>query len=345
MSRSNCDRKHAGLTLLELVVVLSILAIVAGVTIQSLEPIVDQSKYDATRETLKAVEKAIYSEERISTDRMVLRGFVADMGRLPVAIGDDPAFQAQELWNSNASVGTATTYQTIQMDDPEIAHVTGVPVTAGWNGPYLTGLRSTGTPTQPALLDGWGRPFRFGPAGSFIAQGTAITSLLSVGSDGIHDIHPGAGGAVYSNDVQSEINDFSAFVQAQLHVELFDLINGNLVPAARNTGEDFYVLVYGPRDGHPQRVFPPLGMPIDPANFRTLAPFALQVAPAFLTSGPKTIVALLATGNWPNLNPVWQQTKVVDLLPQLNRIDFVRPVASGPPTGSPTTPPSNTPTP
>jgi hypothetical protein len=117
------------------------------------------------------------------------------------------------------------------------------------------------------------------------------------------------------------------------------------VPAALSANEQFYVLVYGPRDGDPQRVFPPVGVPIAPEHFKISTPLSLQIDPTFLTAGPKTIVALLATGTWPNLNPVWQQTKVVELLPQLNRIDFVRPVASGPSTGSPPTPPSNTPTP
>ena len=72
-----------GLTLIELVVVLAILAVLAGVAVRSLEPIADQSRYEATLKTLESVKNAIVEDRIQSNGTRHVSGFVSDVGRLP----------------------------------------------------------------------------------------------------------------------------------------------------------------------------------------------------------------------------------------------------------------------
>lgn len=156
MSRS--AQSSAGLSLIELIVVLTILAALAGTALVSTEGLVDQSRYDATRDTLTHLEDAILGSAPGPAGAPWLPGFVADMGRLPRATdvndpGDDEdedeklAELASELWVQPAA---APAFAIQRPDgDPEIQ------LPAGWRGPYLR------LPLGSAeLRDGWGRPIR-----------------------------------------------------------------------------------------------------------------------------------------------------------------------------------------
>ena len=81
-NRKNEASKRDGLTLLELLIVLVILAALTGIAVQQLEPLADQSRYEATQQTLENVEEAILSRDIIN-GQVRYSGFVADIGRLP----------------------------------------------------------------------------------------------------------------------------------------------------------------------------------------------------------------------------------------------------------------------
>ena len=85
MSRSSLGRSSLpqGLTLVELVVVLAILAVLAGVAVRSLEPIADQARYEATQKTLESVKNAIVDDRQQASGTRQISGFVSDIGRLP----------------------------------------------------------------------------------------------------------------------------------------------------------------------------------------------------------------------------------------------------------------------
>ena len=89
-----------GFTLLELVIVLAILAALTTVAVRSLDGVEDQSRYDATRRSLDNIQAAVLgaANERDADGSLLVTGFVADMGRLPYAVGGDPTTQLQELW-------------------------------------------------------------------------------------------------------------------------------------------------------------------------------------------------------------------------------------------------------
>lgn len=144
-------RSRTGLTLLELVVVLAILATLTLVAVVSTDTVVDQGRYDVTRRTLDNVQTAVLGElnQTDADGTRAVTGFVADTGRLPKAVGSDPAMQLAELWsNPNNLPLFGVAASTFDAD---------VKLLAGWRGPYLR------LPPQPAgnvkMLDGWGNPF------------------------------------------------------------------------------------------------------------------------------------------------------------------------------------------
>lgn len=156
MSRSN-RQAAAGFTLLELVVVLSILAVVTAVATRTLSHMEDQRRFEAAQRGLDELDVAIVGsvDERAADGTRIASGFVADMGRLPrtVASGPQPELTLAELW-INPGVAfdarAATLANGVSNDDQDLQ----VLVPGGWRGPYLR------LPIGAAnLLDGWGNGY------------------------------------------------------------------------------------------------------------------------------------------------------------------------------------------
>lgn len=166
-----------GLTLLELVVVLAILAALTTVAAVATDNVISQGRFDLTQKTLENVRRSVIGPDGTdsNTSSEVLAGFVADIGRLPFAVGSDPTTQLAELWSNPAGLepfGIKTS-----PSDPEIA------LACGWRGPYLR------LPVgSESLVDGWGNPFvvltydgsEFGDA----TEGQPIYGIGSLGADG-----------------------------------------------------------------------------------------------------------------------------------------------------------------
>lgn len=165
------------MTLLELLVVLAILATLAGIAITATTGVAEQSRYEATRQTIENIESAVLGEA----------GFLQDMGRLPVAQGTEPFEQLSELWLK----GTLPDFS-IQ-EAPGDAEVR---LGAGWRGPYLRlGFG------RSDLRDAYGNAFELfsvddgDPNGLEPAEdGRAIVIIRSTGSDGLE------GGDGYERD-------------------------------------------------------------------------------------------------------------------------------------------------
>lgn len=160
------------MTLVELLVVLTILAILAGVAVFSTETVVRQGRFEATQRTLRAVEEAVLGPEpfRAEDGSLATSGFVADIGRLPVALselwspGDLPAFQFVPAAAENLKPADAA------YADDEVV------VPCGWRGPYLR------LPVGAAeALDGWGRSFE----ADLDAATGEIVAVRSLGADGL----------------------------------------------------------------------------------------------------------------------------------------------------------------
>jgi prepilin-type N-terminal cleavage/methylation domain-containing protein len=162
---------RAGLTLVELLVVLVILAILTTVAITATDSLVDQGRYDATTRTLQSVEEAILgsTNQHEPDGTLLVTGFVADVGRLPALIGTDPRMQLQELWSNPSGLASFGLYAT---SDPEVK------IMCGWRtGGYLQlTTQSDGT---KLLRDGWANPLALASAGT-----PATLSIVSGGANG-----------------------------------------------------------------------------------------------------------------------------------------------------------------
>src|SRR5262249_35303906 len=98
LSTGKIARARSGMTLVELLVVLLILSILTVVAVQATDTLVDQARYDSTQRTLQSVEEAIVGPrgQRDADGSVLVTGFVADVGRFPLAMGSDPLTQLQE---------------------------------------------------------------------------------------------------------------------------------------------------------------------------------------------------------------------------------------------------------
>ena len=167
-------RLRFGLTLVELLVVLVVLAILTTVAIQATSSVVDQGRYDATQRTLQNLQDATVSPvgQREPDGTPLITGFVADVGRLPNAVGTDPLTQLQELW-ANPNGLTAYSLQTAPSDAQVV-------LGCGWRGPYLQLPLGT-----TFLRDGWGNPLSLlqSDGVTAVASGSPIQWVRSLGAD------------------------------------------------------------------------------------------------------------------------------------------------------------------
>jgi type II secretory pathway pseudopilin PulG len=148
-----------GLTLAEMLIVLLILSVLTLVAVQSMQPLAEQARYEATRTTLDRTEEAIMGPEgmRQTDGTPILSGFVADVGRLPmIAPGAPPGFELAELWNPTSPLALSFPYGVRAGPasfDGEDFRMIRIP--CGWRGPYLQPTAGLG------LRDGWGKPLLY----------------------------------------------------------------------------------------------------------------------------------------------------------------------------------------
>lgn len=196
--------RRGGLTLVELLVVLAILALMATVAITSTDLLMSQGRYEATVRTLTNVQEAVLgpSGVRQADGTLLISGFVADVGRLPIATSNDPRLALSELWDPDSLPQFAIR----PASDPEVL------VPCGWRGPYLR------LPVGTAdLRDGWGNPLvLLDESGNGATVGTPIHSVGSLGLD------KAVGGTGYDADFGISLADSLQTVLAGHVYELDD---------------------------------------------------------------------------------------------------------------------------
>lgn len=143
--KSNQQFQQAGFTLLELLVVITLLGLLSLTAVAIIDNAGDQDRFEATRSRLATIRAAIIGDtSRTLNGEPMLSGYVADMGRLPSNINELMERGSQTAW--------------IEWDVEEFQ--LGVSPTgkagkiyAGWRGPYLNGTPEV---SGTKFRDGWG---------------------------------------------------------------------------------------------------------------------------------------------------------------------------------------------
>ena len=116
---SSRPRGTIGLSLIELLVVVTILSALALSTLALVDNTDDQFRYDDTKIRLEKVRSAILGPQGVAVgNQLVVSGFVADIGRLPNNLEELVERGALPSWGLDPTTG----------------------VEAGWRGPYLAVL-------------------------------------------------------------------------------------------------------------------------------------------------------------------------------------------------------------
>jgi prepilin-type N-terminal cleavage/methylation domain-containing protein len=228
MKTRPCRRARTGLTLVELVVVLAILALVAGAALTATGSLVDETKYETTQSELRTLESALLgSFDAASRGPEEAIAFVADVGRLPRVASTEADRALAELWERPLDVPVFAIASA--PGDPEVR------LPSGWRGPYL-GLGFG----APRLVDGWGRPYACLAADDALAPlGAEIAKVRTFGAD------QAAGGAGFEADS-------TLVIESTLPTELSARHRGDVpvrVRAPAATGEFVIVRLFGPRNG------------------------------------------------------------------------------------------------
>ncbi len=201
-----------GMTLLELLLVVTILSAVAFMSLATVTDNTSQVRYDDTRNRIEAVKLAVIGDpNRTINGEPEVRGFVADMGRLPNNL--------QELINreycSNPQYpdsGSCTAATETWTSLPAYAYDAATGIWSGWNGPYLAASPDS---DYAKYRDGWGNDDGSNDFGWNFALNADALELQSLGLDnatGGSDYeadYPPAGyeTVVYQNDYRTLITD------------------------------------------------------------------------------------------------------------------------------------------
>lgn len=220
--------KRAGFTLIEMLVVLLILAAIAGTALNAGLGFADDARLEQTRNTLNSLERACIGDPQAidATGRPRSFGFVNDMGRLPklVLVG---AGTAEERWLL-----------------PELLEPMGLPpyslfapagdkglrIGCGWRGPYYRAPFD-----EFRIADGWGRDLVYldRNGNPVLSADDDWFSMLSLGRDGA------PGGIDYDRDwaIQFDGNGIASRFKGTVIVR---------VKAKLVKGAQVIVRVYGP---------------------------------------------------------------------------------------------------
>ena len=165
---------HRGMTLVEVLVVLTILALLTTVAVTSSDVFLSQGRYEATTRTLTDIQEAVLGppNARQADGTLISTGFIADVGRSLLSTSADPTLALSELWALPSGMAPFSLIQS--------SNDTDVVVPCGWRGPYLR------LPVgQSNVRDGWGNAMNLFTdlTGDPAAVGNPILAVSSSGGD------------------------------------------------------------------------------------------------------------------------------------------------------------------
>lgn len=203
-----------GFTLLELLVVISLLGLLALATTALVDNVDEQQRFETTRTRLQQIRHAIVGNSaRTLNGEPEISGFAADMGRLPANIEELVELPSGLEWAALDIIHTGTTASGV------VGQLYG-----GWRGPYLDVMPSSGASAVLAFRDGWGNPDVSAPDADFgwdvtlsgVAPNHTAIAVQSLGADGapggtsVYEVdYPAAGRLVTERDWKVDFSGVS----------------------------------------------------------------------------------------------------------------------------------------
>lgn len=349
----------AGLTLIELLVVLAILAITATVALRTTGTMVDQVRFDKSRQTVDSFHDAILgpSNLRQADDTPSVVGFVADMGRLPGAwnlvIQSNNSLTLNELTTQRSGTPTYSLYQATAANIVTALNTnadSGVVTPAGWRGPYLR-LPSG----QDTFRDGWGSmignilPLVSDPFPALFTFPTVFNTAVSNGplpalAYAAADRDPVAGvavrgpsyrldtisGTLVQDVLTSEITTADVQSSLQVLVNIVDPSSLTFGPARTTTVTNSFLIarLYGPNAAAVNPGDPPLDVALQTLgttatlitnNPATLYFISTGVA-GVLTPGPRTVRVQCGRKTGSPSTNTWSAPYTINLRPGFNSL-------------------------
>jgi hypothetical protein len=228
--------------LVEVVVILSVLAILAAIAVPVAFRIFQVAAEDTTREEMTNLKNAIIGDPRkLQSSFRSDFGFLGDIGCMPAVLDRLLTIGALPAWSFDAAKQSG----------------------AGWKGPYITGA-TVGQEVEEFTKDQWGNNYTYSvPAGPCPLTAT----LASNGPDGkpatADDITLSIVAGETTATVRGKVKDTSGVGLESVPVEFYAPVNGVLTTTAATTdanGEYAVASVpYGARaaSGKPRLVFVP----------------------------------------------------------------------------------------
>ncbi len=233
MSLKSRIANNRGMTLLELLLVVTILSAVAWMSLGVVGNRSDQLHFDDTRQRINAIRHAIVGDtSRKLNGHSEISGYIADMGQVPPSLNallrqNYCAGAPEVLTDEIDCVSAGGTWVTQPDYDCKNASgdCNGWLVQAGWNGPYLTAAEHN---DYPRFQDGWGNNDSGDNFGWNYSQTSGVT-VQSYGRDGIP-----SGTDVFENDYPPASSQ--PLINADRYVTTIETSNGVTVsfPAPAN---------------------------------------------------------------------------------------------------------------
>lgn len=169
-------RMVRSMTLIELLIVLALMAGLAGMALTSVGEMGLRARYDETTSRMEAIRQAIDGDGRTPGR------FVRDMGRRPVSLSELCALPADAL--AYGVVNAADHGGGFAWPDSSLAglpSLASITLSCGWNGPYVL----ANDPGSAALYDGFGNDWIISTSNRTIGGETVaeITAIKSPGAD------------------------------------------------------------------------------------------------------------------------------------------------------------------
>lgn len=183
----------SGFTMMELIIVLSIIGILASLGLKAFDNVILNMKFESTIQEMEELKKAIVGDpQAIQNDVRASFGYFGDMGSLPSSLTDLITKGAQSALQVN----------------------TALDMVYGWNGPYI---RSTFTQDSNGnLTDGFGNAYVYSTTKTLSADGDSVyATITSYGIDG------SAGGTGTAADINVEI--FKSDLYGSVYGNIYDV--------------------------------------------------------------------------------------------------------------------------